>query len=195
MNQAPQRSSPTQYRGAQNLNHEWEGIRELQEEVHRLRRANARSRGRFRLRLLLATIAIAVAAAVSSLSGQSDAHSTPSAASLAGMSLRQRIVALANSQVGYGTDPERSYCNKFSAYWNAGTAGCPGSEMSEQWCADFAAWAWRKAGVRFTYGDEPGQLNARAASFYTWGVTHHEWHPAGSGYVVAPVRSFALRRG
>ena len=34
--------------------------------------------------------------------------------------LRARIVAIAQGQVGYRTDPSDTYCNKFSAYWNAG---------------------------------------------------------------------------
>jgi hypothetical protein len=100
--------------------------------------------------------------------------------------MRGRIVAIANSQVGYSTDPQHSYCNKFSAYWNSGTAGCPTGEMSEKWCADFAAWVWQKAGVQLTYGYDPGQINAGAASFYTWGLANRDWHPATSGYVAAP---------
>src|SRR5580698_11437684 len=31
--------------------------------------------------------------------------------------LRARIVAAAQGQVGYQTDPSDTYCNKFSAYW------------------------------------------------------------------------------
>jgi hypothetical protein len=71
---------------------------------------------------------------------------------------RARIVALATSQLGYRTDPPDSYCNKFSAYWHAGADDCPGSDLDEQWCADFAAWAWREAGVRFVYGLGPYDL-------------------------------------
>lgn len=41
----------------------------------------------------------------------------PSHTSLVGLSLRQRVVAIVNSQVGYRTDPSESYCNKFSAFW------------------------------------------------------------------------------
>jgi hypothetical protein len=129
---------------------------------------------------------IVVAAIANGLFGNSDSRPIPSTASLAGLSTRERIVAIAASQVGYGTDPQRSYCNKFSAYWNAGPAGCPSGEMSEKWCADFAAWVWRKAGVRLSYGYDPGQVNARAASFYTWGIANGDWHPVSSGYVAAP---------
>jgi hypothetical protein len=98
----------------------------------------------------------------------------------------QRIVALAKSQVGYSTEPSNSYCNKFSAYWNAGTAACPSGEMAEEWCADFAAWAWQKAGVQLTYGFGPGQINGGVVSFYEWALANDEWHPAVSGYVAAP---------
>ena len=99
---------------------------------------------------------------------------------------RARIVALAGSQLGYRTDPPDTYCNRFSAYWHAGTIDCPNSNRDEQWCADFAAWVWREAGVRFVYGLGPGDLNAASASSYLWGVAHDTWHPVGSGYVPQP---------
>ncbi len=99
---------------------------------------------------------------------------------------RARIVALAMSQLGYRTDPPDTYCNRFSAFWHAGTPDCPNANLDEQWCADFAAWVWHKAGVRFVYGLQPGDLNAASASFYQWGLAHHTWHPVGSGYVPMP---------
>jgi hypothetical protein len=176
---------------------QWTGIQELQEEVRRLRRANDRGRGRAAARargrrrrfwalLGAGVIVIVVAATVHALSGTSDLRPVPSRASLAGLSARARIVAIANSQVGYSADPQHSYCNKFSAYWNAGTAGCPSGETSEEWCADFAAWVWHKAGVPFSYGFDSGQINAGAVSFYEWGLAHGHWHPATRGYVAAP---------
>lgn len=99
---------------------------------------------------------------------------------------RARIVALVTSQLGYRTDPANTYCNKFSAYWGVGTADCPNSDRDEEWCADFAAWAWHMAGVQFVYGFGLGDVNAAAVSFYQWGVAHHTWHPVGSGYVPQP---------
>jgi hypothetical protein len=102
------------------------------------------------------------------------------------LSTPQRIVAIAQSQVGYSTDHSSSYCNKFSAYWEAGTMGCPSGERAEEWCADLAAWAWHEAGVQFTYGYGPGEINGGAVSFYEWGVANGEWHPATSGYVASP---------
>ncbi len=110
----------------------------------------------------------------------------PSHAALADLSQSQRIVALAESQIGYRTNPATTYCNKFSAHWDAGTHACPGTERAEEWCADFAAWAWQRAGVAFVYGYEPGEINGGAASFYEWGVDHGAWHPVGSGYVASP---------
>ena len=119
--------------------------------------------------------------------GNKDSFQVPSQATLAGLTLPQRTVAIAESQVGYSTDPSNSYCNKFSAHWDAGTtAGCPSGETAEEWCADFAAWAWQEAGVQFTYGYGPGEINGAAASFYEWGVANGEWHPATSGYVASP---------
>lgn len=149
----------------------------------------SRRRGKSLRRVLLALGASAVViigvAAVHAF-GNARSFQTPSEASLAGLSLPQRIVAFAESQVGYSTDPSNSYCNKFSANWDAGTAGCPSDETAEEWCADFAAWAWQKAGVQFTYGYGPGEINGGAVSFYKLGVANGGWHPATSGYVAAP---------
>jgi hypothetical protein len=145
-----------------------------------------RSLRRFGLILGAGAVVIILVAALHRVPGNSDSFPVPSKATLAGSSLRQRIVAIAKSQVGYRTDPANSYCNKFSAYWDAGTADCPSGESAEEWCADFAAWAWQNAGVHFTYGYGPGQINGAAVSFYEWGVANGQWHPATSGYVAAP---------
>ena len=85
--------------------------------------------------------------------------------------------------------PDRSadsYCNRYSAYWHVGTDDCGNSNRDEPWCADFAAWVWRKAGARFVYGFGPDDINAASVSFYRWGVAHHAWHPVRSGYVPQP---------
>jgi hypothetical protein len=115
----------------------------------------------------------------------SKAKATP-AATPTSLSLAQRVAAIAKSQLGYRTNPSNSYCNKFSAHWDAGTADCPSGESDEEWCADFAAWAWQQAGVHVTYGYGPGEINGGAVSFYEWGIANGEWHPATSGYVAAP---------
>ena len=100
--------------------------------------------------------------------------------------LRSRIVQLAEGQLGYTTDPPSTYCNKFSAYWEAGTADCGNANLDEEWCADFAAWAWQKAGAPVTYQFVSGYLNSSSASFYEWGRDRGTWHPLGSGYTPQP---------
>jgi hypothetical protein len=105
----------------------------------------------------------------------------------AGLSpLRARIVSLAQSQVGYSTDPAGTYCNRYSAYWQAGNDDCGNDNLDEEWCADFAAWVWQQAGAEVTYELAPGDLNSDSASFYVWGVDHHTWHPVGSHYTPQP---------
>lgn len=200
------------------------GLRELRQEVRELHRANsarelrhprsaARARvarrhpirllprdravRRRRLVVLTGVALIAFALTQGGLLGSPRSFALPSRAALAGLSVQQRIVAIAKSQVRYATHPSSSYCNKFSAYWHAGSPNCPPGEASEEWCADFAAWAWQKAGVRFAYGYSPGELNARAASFYEWGVERRAWHSASGGYTPKPgdVAVYGLRLG
>ena len=77
--------------------------------------------------------------------------------------LRARIVSIAQGQVGYTTDPSDTYCNKYSAYWYAGTDDCGGNgNLDEEWCADFAAWVWKQAGALVDYQLAPGRLRLRA---------------------------------
>jgi CHAP domain len=149
-------------------------------------RHRGRSWRRFGLFLGAGAVVIILVATLPRAFKGTDAFPAPSPATLAGLSLRPRIVAIAESQVGYGTEPSSSYCNKFSAYWDAGTANCPSGEMAEEWCADFAAWVWQKARVDFTYGYGPGEINGGAVSFYEWAVANDAWHAATSGYVAAP---------
>ncbi len=149
-------------------------------------RPPAKSRRRVGLIVGSSAVVIILAANLRGVFGATESFPVPRQATLAGLSVPQRIVAIAQSQVGYSTEPANSYCNKFSAYWNAGTPGCPSGEKSEEWCADFAAWAWQKAEVAFTYGYGPGEINGGAVSFYEWGVANGEWHPASSGYVASP---------
>jgi len=127
--------------------------------------------------MLLAVAAIGVAALVGARTVHGGSTLSP---------LRARIVALAQGQVGYRTDPAGTYCNKFSAYWNAGNATCGNGNLSEEWCADFAAWVWKEAGADVAYQLAPGSLNSDSASFYVWGTDHGTWHPAGSHYRPQP---------
>jgi hypothetical protein len=129
-------------------------------------RQPGQSLGRFGLILGAGAVVVILVATLHGLSGNTDSFPVPSKATLAGLSLPQRIAAIAKSQVGYDTKPSSTYCNKFSAYWDVGTPGCPSGELAEEWCADFAAWVWRLAGVRFTYGYGSEEINGAAVSFY-----------------------------
>jgi hypothetical protein len=135
--------------------------------------------------VLAATIIVVQRPSALSALGLSNSNASFSDAP-ASAQTRASIVALAQGQVGYTTDPSGTYCNKFSAYWFAGSSDCGNSNRDEQWCADFAAWAWRLAGVPLVYEFINGDLNSSSASFYEWGVHHHTWHPVGSGYVPQP---------
>ena len=98
-----------------------------------------------------------------------------------------KIAAAAKGQVGYLDSPPSSFCNKFTFHWGVGDeSGCGSGTSAEEWCADFAAWAWQQGGVSFTYGFGSGDIDAAAASFYTWGKAHGTWHAAGSGYTPQP---------
>jgi hypothetical protein len=147
---------------------------------------SGKSLRRVGLILVVGAAVIVLVATQHGLLGNSGSFPVPSQGALAGLSVPQRIVAIAKSQVGYSTDPSNSYCNKYSAYWKAGTPNCPGGNYQEEWCADFAAWTWQKAEVHFTYGYGPAEINGGAVSFYEWGVANDEWHPATSGYVASP---------
>ncbi len=139
----------------------------------------ARRRRRRRRRRRLVVVVVLVVAGVGTVAWWRRSHPALSP-------LRASIVAAAQSQVGYASDPATTYCNRFSAYWYAGTADCGNDNRSEEWCADFAAWTWRQAGASFVYALAPGDINSNSASFYVWGVDHHTWHPARSGYVAEP---------
>lgn len=129
---------------------------------------------------MCASVVVLAIVAVGLASGPGEALPPPPSTPL-----RAHIVTIAESQLGYSADPAHSYCNKYSAYWGAGSR-CAGGLRSEEWCADFAAWVWRKAGALFTYSYAPGAIDASAASFYRWAVDHGTWHPASTGYVPEP---------
>jgi CHAP domain len=152
----------------------------------RSKRARSRKARSLALAIAVASTAVLLTIIVRALFAGPASFPLPSRAALAGLNARQRIVAIAESQSGYTTDPSSSYCNKFSAYWGAGTPDCPSGLTSEEWCADFAAWTWREAGIQFSYAYVLGDINGAAASFYEWGVAHGTWHPASSGYIARP---------
>lgn len=100
-------------------------------------------------------------------------------------SLANRIASIAADQAGYSDSPAGTYCNKYSAAMvGLGSPSCGSTgNYAQEWCADFAAWVWRQAGVNFTYGSD---LTAAAVSFYTYGLSHGTWHPTSSAYSPQP---------
>lgn len=118
-------------------------------------------------------------AAVSGAAAAAQAPAQPAAANTA-----MRLTAdIARSQVGMADNPAVTSfsgldCNPYTAIEvpSVSTSGCGIDSTfgirdgSEFWCADFAKWAWRQAGVT----SDLSVLTAAAASFYTWGQDHHE---------------------
>ncbi|GAA0965016.1 hypothetical protein GCM10009555_003490 [Acrocarpospora macrocephala] len=111
---------------------------------------------------------------------------------------RPAIVSAAQSELNNGTrnheSPMGSGCNYYTGFfrpWKPGT-GCPSTGgvqwRDSDWCADFAKYVWRKAGVK--YADIPegsgGVLDGWAASFKNYGTTYGTWHTRGSGYTPQP---------
>ncbi|MFC0542182.1 CHAP domain-containing protein [Kutzneria chonburiensis] len=96
------------------------------------------------LTVLGATLATAVVAAPASAGTTSD------------------IAALARANEG------KTACSTNSLGGGSYYSSCTGAGGSpENWCADFARWVWANSGVQFT-----GDLNAMAASFYSYGTRH-----------------------
>src|SRR5215212_1675062 len=69
--------------------------------------------------------------------------------------VRSRIVAIAQSQLGQRENPPGSNCTKFGP--------------CEAWCADFASWVWRQAGV-----SSFGRI-AWVPALVQWGKQHGTW--------------------
>lgn len=85
--------------------------------------------------------------------------------------LRVRIQEIAISQLGVKEDPLGS--NHI--------IGNPYKSNDEPWCAYFASWVWREAGVR--------GINGKLLPDYgytgylkNWGINNHRWHPRGESY-------------
>jgi hypothetical protein len=135
----------------------------------------------------LATIHLGTGYTVNTTTLGMDPPTTPSLANPPPTtgSVGAQIVSFAESQVGYQDNPSGTFCNAFSAYWGSGSA-CGNGNFAEEWCADFDAWAWRMAGVSFTYAYAANDINGAAASFYQWGAANGTWHAAGSGYIPQP---------
>jgi hypothetical protein len=90
------------------------------------------------------------------------------------------IVAAAAGEVGQAEQPPGSNDSPRIAQYRSATAGAPGPGP---WCAYFASWACRQAGVPLgDHGEGFGSVDA----VYAWAQRTGRGHPAGSGYVPRP---------
>lgn len=107
----------------------------------------------------------------------------PAATAAAANTAMTLTADIARSQVGMADNPRVTSfsgldCDPYTAIeapW-VSTSGCGIDSTfgirngSEFWCADFAKWVWRQAGVT----SDLSTLSPAAASFYTWGKAHNE---------------------
>jgi cell wall-associated NlpC family hydrolase len=86
---------------------------------------------------------------------------TPVAAStVRPATVRTDIVSIANGQLGTGEDPPGSNCTPYGP--------------CEAWCALFATWTWRQAGISIPKYDFTGDI-------YTWGQGKGRAHSTNTG--------------
>jgi hypothetical protein len=90
------------------------------------------------------------------------------------------IVAAAAGEVGQAEQPPGSNDSPRIAQYRAATAGAPGPGP---WCAYFASWACRQAGV--PVGDN-GEGFGSVDALYAWAQRTGRAQPAGSGYTPKP---------
>jgi PKD repeat protein len=126
-------------------------------------------------------------------SGASAAVASPQAgpADTAASSLGEIIAEAALGQVGVSDTPDVTSfggvdCNPFSslvAGFSANDDGCGFDQgfgvenANEEWCSDFAKWAWQQGGVTA----DMNTLNAGSVSFYDWGLDAGESLAADTG--------------
>lgn len=133
--------------------------------------------GRLRtVALALATALVAMVAPVV-VAGPANADGT----SIANIALGE----LSNASTGNPENPTNSGCNKYTGALFGPSGGCPGAfgnhgSYGWAWCADFATWVWKQAGV------DIGGLNSAVKSFSAYGSNHGTYHAYGSGYVPQP---------
>jgi hypothetical protein len=90
------------------------------------------------------------------------------------------IVAAAAAEVGQAEQPPGSNDSPRIAQYRAATAGSPGPGP---WCAYFASWACRQAGVPVgDHGEGFGSVDA----LYAWAQRSGRAAPSGSGYTPKP---------
>ncbi|QWF81336.1 CHAP domain-containing protein [Amycolatopsis sp. CA-230715] len=96
---------------------------------------------------------------IGALSAASVAVATPGAIAQPA-SVRDDIAKLANGEIGTGENPPGSNCTPYGP--------------CESWCAHFATWAWRKAGIDIPNYGFTGDI-------YTWGKQKGRAHATDTG--------------
>ena len=133
----------------------------------------------------------ATRAAVESAAKAATKAAAGQAAGTADPGLGAKIADIALGQVGLATTPaETSFdgvdCDPFStldAAFSPNADGCgPDAahrvqNQNEEWCSDFAKWAWAQGGVTA----DMNTLNAGAGSFYTWALDDGQAPVADAG--------------
>ncbi|WP_051792387.1 CHAP domain-containing protein [Amycolatopsis jejuensis] len=104
------------------------------------------------------TVAVLFAAAVL-IGGGATAMPTPATAATA--DIRHKIVSTAEGELGQGERPPGSNCTRYSP-------------VCEEWCADFATWVWRRAGITI------GRI-AAVSEVFRWGRQHGRAHNGHRG--------------
>src|SRR4051812_43798199 len=114
--------------------------------------------------------------AVSAASGAVLAATSTAAHAASGAS----IVAVAQGELANSSRNHEvgDNCNFYSGYWSSGSNDCGTAGFRRNaWCADFARYVWKTAGVSTLTGLDPW-----AYSFARYGSAQGTLHVAGSGY-------------
>ncbi|WP_434094139.1 CHAP domain-containing protein [Nonomuraea wenchangensis] len=137
--------------------------------------------------------ATCLASAAVALAGLQAAVATPAAAAS-----RDTIVSIAQREAGNAVrnkeNPAGSGCNYYTGVfreWKP-AGGCGSGDgvqfRDSDWCADFAKYVWKSAGVRHADVAEGngGVLTGWASSFKDYGTRNGTWHARSSGYTPQP---------
>jgi hypothetical protein len=114
--------------------------------------------------------------------------------------LRETIVSAAQTELAAeGSAATRKHaasgtCNFYTGVFRTwkSSSGCGASGgvqwRNSDWCADFAKYVWRAAGVAHAADPEGsgGILTGWASSFKDYGTTYGTWHTRASGYTPQP---------
>ncbi|GIG60007.1 hypothetical protein Lfu02_43790 [Longispora fulva] len=102
-----------------------------------------------------------------------------------------RAVEVAETELDdAGRNHQVDDCIFYSGQARGQAKGCPAGWSRGPWCADFARYVWKGAGV-------PGadELDSWARSGRKYGERHGTWHPADSDYTPRPGDLIVYRDG